>query len=38
VCTTEVYPDSPRTNPEECIVAQVAAIRGGFNYVLKNVL
>ncbi len=33
--TTEVYPDSPRSTPENCIEAQVAAIRGGLEY-LKN--
>ena len=36
VTTTEVYPDSPRTNPEQCIDAQVAAIRGGLNYLIQN--
>ncbi|HET8816958.1 MAG TPA: M14 family metallocarboxypeptidase [Pseudidiomarina sp.] len=36
VTTTEVYPDSPRTNPEECIAAQVAAITGGLNYILNS--
>ncbi|MCB0272874.1 MAG: M14 family metallocarboxypeptidase [Bdellovibrionales bacterium] len=35
VTTTEVYPDSPKTNPEECIRAQVAAIIGGLNYLTK---
>lgn len=29
--TTEVYPDSPKTNPEQCIEAQVAAIKGGLD-------
>jgi hypothetical protein len=24
--TTEVYPDSPRATPEQCIAAQVAAV------------
>lgn len=38
VTTTEVYPDSPRTNPEQCIDAQVAAIRGGLDYLRKQVL
>jgi len=33
--TTEVYPDSPKVNDEDCIRAQVAAIRGGLDY-LKN--
>jgi hypothetical protein len=31
--TTEVYPDSPKTNPEECIVAQVVAITSALNYI-----
>lgn len=34
--TTEVYPDSPRTSPEECIRAQCAAVRGGLDYVLAQ--
>lgn len=33
VTTTEVYPDSLSTTPEECILAQVAAITGGLNYL-----
>ncbi|MGO2076260.1 MAG: M14 family metallopeptidase [Pseudoalteromonas sp.] len=33
VTTTEVYPDSPTASDEECILAQVAAIHGAFNYV-----
>lgn len=33
--TTEVYPDSPKTNPEECTLAQVEAIAAGLNF-LKN--
>lgn len=32
--TTEVYPDSPKTTPQECIVAQVAAITGGLDFAL----
>lgn len=36
VTTTEVYPDSPRTNLEECIEAQVAAITGGLDYILNR--
>lgn len=36
VTTTEVYPDSPKTNPEECIVAQVASITGGLDYLLST--
>jgi hypothetical protein len=31
--TTEVYPDSPRSDPETCIQAQVAAVRGGLEFV-----
>ncbi|AWL11795.1 hypothetical protein HMF8227_01317 [Saliniradius amylolyticus] len=31
--TTEVYPDSPKANPEQCILAQVAAVTGGLDYV-----
>lgn len=34
--TTEVYPDSPKTNPEECIIAQVVAITSALDYVNKN--
>ena len=36
--TTEVYPDSPQADDENCIVAQVAAITGGLDYLLKEVL
>ncbi len=36
VTTTEVYPDSPNASPELCIHAQVAAIKGGLNYLIKN--
>jgi len=34
--TTEVYPDSPKANDEICILAQVAAVTGGLNYILEN--
>lgn len=34
--TTEVYPDSPKVTDAICIEAQVAAIKGGLDY-LKNV-
>jgi hypothetical protein len=34
--TTEVYPDSPSSDAENCNLAQVAAITGGLDYVLKN--
>ena len=33
--TTEVYPDSPRTSDEECIKAQLAAVKAAFNYVAQ---
>lgn len=36
VTTTEVYPDSPRATPEQCIAAQVAAIRGGLDYLIAQ--
>ncbi|MET1255177.1 M14 family metallopeptidase [Aliikangiella maris] len=31
--TTEVYPDSPKVTPQECIDAQIAAVIGGLNYL-----
>ena len=31
--TTEVYPDSPRATPEQCIAAQVAAVCAGLDFV-----
>lgn len=34
VTTTEVYPDSPRTTPEECNAAQAAAVRGALDFAL----
>ena len=34
--TTEVYPDSPLVDDENCILAQVAAITGALDYVIKN--
>jgi hypothetical protein len=36
VSTTEVYPDSPKSNDEICCLAQVAAVTGGFDYVLSE--
>jgi hypothetical protein len=33
VTTTEVYPDSPKVNDENCINAQVAAVEGGLAYI-----
>jgi hypothetical protein len=32
--TTEVYPDSPRTTPDECIAAQVVAVRAAIEFAL----
>ncbi|MEC7947469.1 MAG: M14 family metallocarboxypeptidase [Myxococcota bacterium] len=34
--TTEVYPDSPRTSPETCVVAQVAAIEGALTHAANR--
>lgn len=34
--TTEVYPDSPKATPEQCIDAQVAAVRAAIDYALAN--
>lgn len=34
--TTEVYPDSPRANPEQCIAAQVAAICAAIDFALAH--
>jgi len=31
--TTEVYPDSPRATPEQCIAAQVAAVCAAVEFV-----
>lgn len=36
VTTTEVYPDSAGVSGEECIAAQVAALRGGLDYLLAT--
>ncbi len=35
--TTEVYPDSPRTTPAQCVAAQVAAVRAGIDFALASV-
>lgn len=32
--TTEVYPDSPRASPDQCIAAQVAAVCAALEFVL----
>lgn len=34
--TTEVYPDSPRTSPEQCIVAQVTAVCAAIDFALAH--
>ena len=34
--TTEVYPDSPKVDDENCIKAQVAAVTSGLDYVLEQ--
>jgi len=34
--TTEVYPDSPKSDNENCNLAQVASITGGLDYILKS--
>lgn len=34
--TTEVYPDSPRMNPQRCVLAQVTAIEAAIEYGLGN--
>lgn len=36
VTTTEVYPDSPNATPQTCIAAQVAAIRGGLDFLIQQ--
>lgn len=32
--TTEVYPDSPKASDAICIEAQIAAVKGGLNFIL----
>jgi hypothetical protein len=34
--TTEVYPDSPRATPEQCIAAQVAAVGAALDFALAR--
>ena len=36
VTTTEVYPDSPLVDDENCIIAQVAVITGALNYLIEK--
>ncbi|MDZ4190221.1 MAG: peptidase [Hydrogenophaga sp.] len=38
VTTTEVYPDSPRLNPQLCIDVQLTALCAGFDFVLDTAL
>lgn len=35
VTTTEVYPDSSKTNDEQCIEAQVAAVTSGLEFIIS---
>lgn len=35
--TTEVYPDSPRVDDENCILAQVTAVTSGLDYVVDTI-
>ena len=34
--TTEVYPDSPRATPEQCVDAQVAAVVAAIEYTMRT--
>lgn len=36
VTTTEVYPDSPRANPQQCNDAQAAAVRAALDFALAR--
>ena len=36
VTTTEVYPDSPRANPQQCNDAQAAAVRAALDFALAH--
>lgn len=36
VTTTEVYPDSPKSTPENCILAQVVAVCAGLDFLIGN--
>jgi hypothetical protein len=38
VSTTEVYPDSPKVDPENCMQAQVAAVTGALDYVSSSLV
>jgi hypothetical protein len=37
VTTTEVYPDSPKSDDENCIVAQVAAVTGALDFIIERI-
>lgn len=34
--TTEVYPDSKQVTAEQCILAQVAAVKGGLDFIIQK--
>jgi hypothetical protein len=34
--TTEVYPDSPKVNDANCVDAQVAAVKGGLEFLIRQ--
>ena len=36
VTTTEVYPDSPKSDDATCNVAQVACVTGGLDYLVQQ--
>ena len=36
VTTTEVYPDSPNSTPENCILAQVTVVCAGLDFLVRN--
>jgi len=36
VTTTEVYPDSPKSDNENCIIAQVAAVTGALDFIMES--
>ena len=38
VTTTEVYPDSPLVDDENCILAQVAAVTGALDFIISKTL
>lgn len=36
VVTTEVYPDSDRTSPRDCVKAQVEAVCAAVDYLIEQ--